>query len=247
MIADALQVVPLVHATEEGLTGAAAASDLQWLLPPANASSSGSNINTSTSEPAGSGSATLLVPAHVELAFQPSVMGSSSRSFAAPEHWMVLWSCTAVAAALRVDAGGCSSTATSPAALATAACSAALNSSSAEVVQRYRGQGGHDSVFQDAPWRPNVSDAPGQQQGSNSSNSIRCSDVSSTNSSSSITGKANGASTTASSCTVAAGAAGDVSSTAGAAQALLQHFLSSAQLEYTNLTSGSRDVITPVP
>jgi hypothetical protein len=80
MIADALQVVPLVHATEEGLTGAAAASDLQWLLPPANASSSGSNINTSTSEPAGSGSATLLVPAHVQLAFQPSVMGSSSRS-----------------------------------------------------------------------------------------------------------------------------------------------------------------------
>lgn len=36
-------------------------------------------------------------------------------------------------------------------------------------------------------------------------------------------------------------------SATGAAEALLQQFLSSAQLLYTNLTAGSRSVITPVP
>lgn len=131
-----------MHTTEAGLTDAAAAGNLQLLPAPTSSNSSGS-------------AARLLVPAHVLLAFQPTIMGSSSRSFAAPEHWMVLVSCHQVAAALRVDARGCGPVL--PAALTADAYAAARNLSSAEVLQRYSSQGpaeAYELVFRDAPWRP---------------------------------------------------------------------------------------------
>ncbi len=91
--------------------------------------------------------AELMVPVHVLLAFQPPLASRTSKAFAAPEYWMVLWGCEGVAAALAADPAGCRPA--SAAAVAQAAYSAALSASPARVVERYEQQGGHRLVFQD--------------------------------------------------------------------------------------------------
>jgi hypothetical protein len=143
-----LQVVSLVHMTEAALVDAAAASHLELQQP---AAPRGRSSNTSSPPPfaaaGGQQPAELVVHVHVLLAFQPYLGSRVGKAFAAPEHWVVLWSCHGLAAALGADPSGCQPA--SAASIAQKAYAAALDASSAQAVERYGQQGGHPLVFKD--------------------------------------------------------------------------------------------------